>query len=577
MEPPPGAPGAQPRTPPWSHRPAAGSSEAAALSPPTPERPLGYGGGWRSASELGAAASGPEAAPLLSARGSESQASVDCTPLSSQAWDLKAGSLPLPPMVAPAPTPAGPMPLPAPPEKRRLPLLRLLGICAVCFGYGMALTTYALITFPSEAMRFFPMKHDIALAGFLGLAGVAQLSGPAVGFFSDRCSSAHGRRRPFVIGSWAVLVPMVLLQWGSSGALERWGIHAIACYYISSLVGMLALCAMLTAAQGLIPDLVPPEQTGQANGVLVLMLGLGAASGFGVVVHFPRTPLYPVLLGVLSLGTLCTALADSSGPVDHSFVRRPWTWRQVRACYWVDHERYPDFYWLFVSRIFYYIGVSCQSFLQYYLRDWVRHNGVALTPADAKAYTAAAAFLAQVGGAALAIPVGQMSDRPGVGRKGPLCWACTGVAACQVLYSTCQDLYSVMVVAFAYGLCNGAALAATYALAMDCIPDKSQAAKWLAVWDVATFAGTSIGPLLCGPTLFFFPMSASERARAMQLSYRPNSHGGYVTVMLGSGLFVALSALIIRNRVVAGGTEQSMRRRLAAKDGPQLVLQHASA
>ena len=36
---------------------------------------------------------------------------------------------------------------------------------------------------------------------------------------------------------------------------------------------------------------------------------------------------------------------------------------------WLDPKKEPDFFWVFVGRTLYYLSLSCQSFLFYYVRD----------------------------------------------------------------------------------------------------------------------------------------------------------------------------------------------------------------
>ena len=42
-----------------------------------------------------------------------------------------------------------------------------------------------------------------------------------------------------------------------------------------------------------------------------------------------------------------------------------------------------------------------------------------------------------------------------------------------------------------------------YALAIDCLPSREDAARWLAIWGVASFIGTSIGPTMFSLILHF--------------------------------------------------------------------------
>eukprot|EP01059_Diplonema_ambulator_P036595 TRINITY_DN9175_c3_g1_i1.p1 TRINITY_DN9175_c3_g1~~TRINITY_DN9175_c3_g1_i1.p1 ORF type:complete len:465 (+),score=86.72 TRINITY_DN9175_c3_g1_i1:31-1395(+) len=416
-------------------------------------------------------------------------------------------------------------------DEEHLPLWDLVGIFAFCFGYGLSLSTYALITFPVEAVKFFPDDHDFGLAVFLVFAGIAQLCGPAIGFLSDRCTSSYGKRRPYIAVSGLVLLPCLLLQWYCSTIpVTRW---SIVMYYFTSFIGMICLCAMQTVTQGFAPDLVPRHQTGRANGVLVSLLGAGAAVGFGIVIALPSVSLYGVYLVVLTTSTLATLyFGGGDAPCE---ATNGWTINDILNCYWVSHSKYPDYFWLFVSRCFYYSGVSAQSFLQYYFRDWVVYpNGMHISPTNAKAYTALAAFMAQFGLAVTAIPTGSLSDK--IGRKRILHVAAVGVSLCYYSNVIFKDIMVILGLSFLYGMMNGAILSTSYSLAVDCIPSKSEGAQWLAVWDVAAFIGSTIGPILCAPALFFLP------PRRVMDGYVANSDSGYIAVMIMGGTLVLTSS-----------------------------------
>ena len=49
---------------------------------------------------------------------------------------------------------------------------------------------------------------------------------------------------------------------------------------------------------------------------------------------------------------------------------------------------------------------------------------------------------------------------------------------------------------------NGVYLSVDYALAIDTLPSRSDPAQSLAVWGIASFIGTSVGPAILGPVLF---------------------------------------------------------------------------
>lgn len=66
---------------------------------------------------------------------------------------------------------------------------------------------------------------------------------------------------------------------------------------------------------------------------------------------------------------------------------RPLLWSEMLRVYWIDRRTHSDFFWVFVIRICYYMGVSVQSFILFYLRDVVRvddptHTTAVLVPSQ---------------------------------------------------------------------------------------------------------------------------------------------------------------------------------------------------
>ncbi|KAH8092882.1 hypothetical protein JL720_5049 [Aureococcus anophagefferens] len=252
-------------------------------------------------------------------------------------------------------------------------LLRLLGLTSFMFATGLLLSTYGMITLALESTRLAPENSSFALAGFLAMAGFSQLwvsrSGqlPGVAFDDDDDASVDDDGPPLR----ATLV------------------------YGSFLASMLALNVAYTAATSLVPDLVPPRQTGVANGLGVFLQVLGSC--FGFLYYFlvddldSLYALYVVVVVLFTSITLVVAVPRGSRPSDKGRGERrplrggedpeapakpPFDWSAVLACYYVS-PRDPetrDFFYVFVSRTLYYTGGSVQAFLVYYLRDRARRR-----------------------------------------------------------------------------------------------------------------------------------------------------------------------------------------------------------
>ena len=77
----------------------------------------------------------------------------------------------------------------------RVSVSRLIASQLFMFAYGLWISSYAIVTLPAESERMFKHDHDIALAGFLAIAGVTQLAGPVAGFFSDKVNCSQFWKR----------------------------------------------------------------------------------------------------------------------------------------------------------------------------------------------------------------------------------------------------------------------------------------------------------------------------------------------------------------------------------------------
>ena len=170
---------------------------------------------------------------------------------------------------------------------RAVSVWKLCGINAFFLAYGAWISSFAIVTLPYESTRFFPDADAVALGGFMFIAGASQMSGPWAGYVSDRTRSAYGRRRPVLVKGAVVTAPslgMLLVARTYYGALGGW---APTLYYVAFTATMLALNVMYTAASGIVPDMIPDDQTGQSNGVLAAMSAAGACMGFVYTMVYP--------------------------------------------------------------------------------------------------------------------------------------------------------------------------------------------------------------------------------------------------------------------------------------------------
>ncbi len=131
-------------------------------------------------------------------------------------------------------------------------------------GLNVRNTAVGSVFTPYLIALFVPEGRQNSALGLISTAGliIAMLVQPAAGLLSDRSTSRFGRRRPFIlVGSLFDLLFLALIALSGNFAML---LAATLLIQFSSNVSHGPL-------QGLIPDLVPPEQRGRASAVKAVM------------------------------------------------------------------------------------------------------------------------------------------------------------------------------------------------------------------------------------------------------------------------------------------------------------------
>ena len=238
---------------------------------------------------------------------------------------------------------------------------------------------------------------------------------PLAGAISDRTRTPWGRRRPFI----AI---------GTAGDLLFLTGLALAGSYLPLLVFYFLLQAASNTAQGpyqgLLPDVVPDRQRGEASGYygLANLVGilLGTVGAGFVQAHYGRTAAFASIGFLLAVTALLTLrfVRDDAEPDDTQFSS---PWAAVRATFTVPLG-YPDFMWLMASRLLILMGiVGVQSFTLFYFTDVFFHGD------SRRAVTSTYVLLGLVILIAILAtwPAARLSDR--VGRRPLIC--CSGLIA----------------------------------------------------------------------------------------------------------------------------------------------------
>jgi len=374
-----------------------------------------------------------------------------------------------------------------------------------------------------------------------------------------------------------------VLQWLGS-EFELWGLYILAFSF-----SMLALNVIYTAMIGLVPDLIHPDQSGSANGAIATLSSLGAVTGYEVwsLVGGDTRLMYWYYLGNLVVAITVSVCAIQEEPLvvmanevdielavgdmvvydkgevvskatiaavhrddievyytisfpnghekqttsDHlQAPQMPVEWADIQGSFWISPSLHPDFFMVFVSRTFYYMGISSMAFFLYYLKDMIH----------APDPESAVSFVSMMGlacAASTAYPAGMLSDYFGNRRKIYIYVANIIMAAGSVGLAFADSMTTVYVLICIIGACEGCYLTMDYAIAMDTIPNAEEAARFMGVWGVAAFLGTALGPLINGPLLFVVGQTdvSGEFSRP-----------GYAVLWFSSAIYLLTGAYLIR-------------------------------
>lgn len=262
---------------------------------------------------------------------------------------------------------------------------RIFAILSSAFAYGGVMSTYFLLTLPLECAVFGNGQSSIVLGIFVGAAGISQLISPIIGLISDRCTHPLGRRRPFVILGGILSISGLLVQQGLSFHIGD-SRHNWYMYMAAFLVTVLGMNSMFAAMIALIPDMIPKHQIGTANGVEALLFASGSLFAFASfktylnedVYHIYTLYLYLTLVSVVltwlfadetpipkELTTIMIIrpndlLSDSIRSLDDYVY--PSIWKDIKDSFWISPNKHHDFFFVTVSRTFYYMGISIQAF-----------------------------------------------------------------------------------------------------------------------------------------------------------------------------------------------------------------------
>ncbi|CAM5412835.1 MFS transporter [Streptomyces aurantiogriseus] len=343
------------------------------------------------------------------------------------------------------------------------------------------------ILLASQAEDFAPgsgMSKETMLAWVTGVGAVVSLAAnPLFGALSDRTTSRHGRRTPWIVAGAAGGALSLLLLGAADGV---WWMALGWCLV------QLTLNAAFAAVTAAVPDRVPRLQRGSVGGWLGAAQILGVVGGTGLATvaggvgaGYAACAVFTVL-GVLPYVGRYKDLR--LGPQD----RPAWSWRTFLSGFWLSPRRYPDLGWAWLTRFLMNLSNALVLlYLLYYLRDQLNH-----TDPDEGVL-----ILTAVNGVTLLATVvvgGIWSDR--VGRRKPfVIWSGVLMAVATAGLAAWQTWPGAIVAAAVLGVGFGVFTSVDFALMTDVLPKALDRGKDLGVINVANALPQVAAPALAAP------------------------------------------------------------------------------
>ena len=324
--------------------------------------------------------------------------------------------------------------------------------------------------------------NSLALVTGVG-ALLSVVGNPFFGRMSDRTSSSFGMRRPWLV---------IGLVGGSLGILIVALAPNIAVVLLGWCIAQLMFNALLAALVAVLPDQVPVTQRGAVSGVLGVCLPVASVSGTFVVQLFAGNQLEMFMLPCAIGGFFILLFALTLHDRRLVKVEKPaWSLRELASTFYIDPRKCPDFAWAFASRFMFVLAYAfLVTYQAYYLLDKI---GSAEHDVPRQIFLGT---LAQSGVLIAASVIGgHLSDRTGR-RKIFILIAATVYGLALFAIAVASNFNGFLIGMAISGLGFGMYGAVDFALVVDVLPDKTNAAKDLGVFNMAGALPFSIAPAI---------------------------------------------------------------------------------
>jgi MFS family permease len=321
-----------------------------------------------------------------------------------------------------------------------------------------------------------------------GTGATWAMIGPAIfGWFSDRCTSRFGRRRPFLaVGSAMTAIALVVLGHAES----------IPGLFMAYLLLQLSDDVATGPYAALIPDLVPEQHRGKASGIMGLLHSAAQIAAVGASLVLRDIVLIFYFVAVLNL--VCAAIViftvrerpkpRDAIPAEKRLEKRRRIPLSGLVAAWVQPFRDRDFRWVWLTRFLNQLGFYLiLLYVANYLADVVREFEIGPLSADNAQEAALYVALAiSVTAAIGAMRAGPLADR--IGRKRVILTGGWIMFAALVPFSFLPIYSAIIPLALIFGLGFGAYQASNWALVADVLPSEEDIGKDMGIWQMSIAA-----------------------------------------------------------------------------------------
>ncbi len=406
------------------------------------------------------------------------------------------------------------------PPPTRLSKRFAVALATLYLGTYSASVGMSIVAWPVTVAALEPAGKVLWLSAVTGVYALVNIvATPIAGALSDRSTSRFGMRKPFIAVGVVASVAGLVVQGLSHSVVQL--LAGVVLFGLGN--------AVLTGGAGaLVPDQVPEEHRGRAQGIVMVCI---VSSGVLASVFLPmfladQILLFtaPAVVMVVALIFVLVVLEDRRLSVTE---RDALPHRNLLAEFKIDPRTVPDYSWAWIGKVVVVLGTVLTSTYGVYVLTDQLHVGPGEL-AGLITLTGLVGLVTAIGGAVLG---SQISDRLRI-RKSLVVYTTLFIAAGAVIIAFAPNVPVYLIGLVVMGLGAGAYGPVDGALIIDVLPGEGrESGKYMSLMTVADQLPRSFGPFLGSGIAALGALTAL---------------GGYSLVYLVGGVVAVAGGLLVR-------------------------------